>query len=186
MAQRRSNRHGNFLIVEEFYGRRRSGTILIPEGRYGQGWERFIKELQWAILSLGMVRGAKKEKAEKERWSSLEEMELKVVPEEECFGPFPEPIDRVPRWKKEVSIGVSKPGHDSVMHLGTSLATTYKEAAVKMVPKGRKVLGENTVEVASGVQHLEWGSALNSDPEKLMGGMRRVRATLKHSLSYLT
>jgi hypothetical protein len=39
IAQRRSNRHGCFLIVEEFDGRRRCGNIVIPEGRYGQGWE---------------------------------------------------------------------------------------------------------------------------------------------------
>ena len=116
-----------------------------------------------------MVRGAKKEKAETERRSSSKEMAPKVVPEEECVGPFPKPIARLPRWMKEVSTSVSKPGHETVMHSGAPLAKTYKEAAVKMVPEGRKVPGENTTEVASGVRCLERGSASNSDPKKLMG-----------------
>ena len=37
IVQKCSNRHGCFLTIEEFEGRRRSGTILIPEGRVGQG-----------------------------------------------------------------------------------------------------------------------------------------------------
>jgi hypothetical protein len=37
IAQKRSNKHGRFLTIEEFDRRRRSGTILIPEGRFGQG-----------------------------------------------------------------------------------------------------------------------------------------------------
>ena len=37
IAQKCSNRHGRFLTIEEFDGRRRSGTVLIPERRYGQG-----------------------------------------------------------------------------------------------------------------------------------------------------
>jgi hypothetical protein len=46
IVQKRSNRHGRFLTIEEFEGRRRIGTILIPEGRYGQGWCRLISELR--------------------------------------------------------------------------------------------------------------------------------------------
>jgi hypothetical protein len=46
IVQKRSNRHGRFLTIEEFEGRRRIGTILIPEGRYGQGWCRIISELR--------------------------------------------------------------------------------------------------------------------------------------------
>jgi hypothetical protein len=45
ITQKRSNRHGRFLSIEEFDGRRRSGIILIPEGRYGQGWARLMVEL---------------------------------------------------------------------------------------------------------------------------------------------
>ena len=52
IAQKCSNRHGRFLTVEEFDGRRRSGPILIPEGRYGQGWSRLILELRKVNESL--------------------------------------------------------------------------------------------------------------------------------------
>ena len=32
ITQKCSNRHGRFLTIEEFDGRKRSGSILIPEG----------------------------------------------------------------------------------------------------------------------------------------------------------
>ena len=35
IAQKCANQHGRFLTFEEFKGRRRCGTILIPEGRHG-------------------------------------------------------------------------------------------------------------------------------------------------------
>jgi hypothetical protein len=38
--------------MEEFDGRRRCGNILIPEGRYGQGWEQLIVEVRMANFSL--------------------------------------------------------------------------------------------------------------------------------------
>jgi hypothetical protein len=46
IVQKCSNRHGRFLTIEEFEGRRKIGTILILEGRYGQGWCRLISELR--------------------------------------------------------------------------------------------------------------------------------------------
>jgi hypothetical protein len=51
MAQKCANRHGNFLMIEEFDGRRRSGSIMIPEGRRGQGWE-----VSRTNSSLGVVK----------------------------------------------------------------------------------------------------------------------------------
>jgi hypothetical protein len=48
ITQKCSNKRGCFLTVEEFDGRRRGGAILIPEGRYGQGWERFVSEVRLA------------------------------------------------------------------------------------------------------------------------------------------
>jgi hypothetical protein len=48
LVQRRSNRHGNFILIEEYEGRNRRGSVLIPEGRYGQGWSRLISELRIA------------------------------------------------------------------------------------------------------------------------------------------
>jgi hypothetical protein len=49
-----SNRHGNFLRIEEFDGRKRRGSIMIPEGRYGEGWDRLKMEVSKANSFLGV------------------------------------------------------------------------------------------------------------------------------------
>jgi hypothetical protein len=69
ITQKCSNRHGCFLTIEEFDGRRRSGTILIPEGRFGQGWARLIVELDRASSSLreGRVLREKQEPRERKK-----------------------------------------------------------------------------------------------------------------------
>ena len=54
------------MTVEEFDDRRRCGAILILEGRYGQGWELFVSEVQLANLVLHEVREVKERKKEKE------------------------------------------------------------------------------------------------------------------------
>ena len=77
------------MTLEEYDGRRKCGTILIPEGRFGQGWKRFIGEIQQAYSSLGEVREIRKDKEAKGR-SFAEVMALKVNPMEECFDSFPE------------------------------------------------------------------------------------------------
>jgi hypothetical protein len=71
IAQRRLNRHGRFLTIEEFEGSKRCGNILIPEGRSGQGWIRSILELGLAketlyegregkeLMKAGVERGSK-------------------------------------------------------------------------------------------------------------------------------
>jgi hypothetical protein len=51
-AQQRYNRHGRFITIEEYEGRNRRGSILIPEGRHGQGWSRLISELRTARMTL--------------------------------------------------------------------------------------------------------------------------------------
>ena len=56
IAQKCSNRHGFFLLLEEFDGRSKCGSIRIPEGRYGEGWERFLVELRRVNSSLHGVR----------------------------------------------------------------------------------------------------------------------------------
>jgi hypothetical protein len=56
-TQRCANKHGRFLFIEEYDGRRRSGTILVPEGWTGQGWARMISELRRACSALKMGRG---------------------------------------------------------------------------------------------------------------------------------
>jgi hypothetical protein len=40
------------LSIEEFEGRRRSGIVLVQEGRFGQGWARLMVELDGALWLL--------------------------------------------------------------------------------------------------------------------------------------
>ena len=56
IVQKRANRHGRFLTIEEFEGRRRIGMVLVPEGRYGQGWSCLISELRQVKASLWVGR----------------------------------------------------------------------------------------------------------------------------------
>jgi hypothetical protein len=62
LMQKRSNRHGRFLSVEEFDGRRRCGSILIPEGPYGQGSARLMVELDGANSLLWEGRKSRERK----------------------------------------------------------------------------------------------------------------------------
>jgi hypothetical protein len=64
ITQRRANRHGRFLTIEEFDGRRRSGSVLVPEGWTGQGWARLISELRLACSSLKVGSGLRLDKSE--------------------------------------------------------------------------------------------------------------------------
>jgi hypothetical protein len=66
LTQKRSNRHGRFLSIEEFDGRRRAGILLIPEGRCGLGWARLMVELEGARSILWEGRELKDRKKEKE------------------------------------------------------------------------------------------------------------------------
>jgi hypothetical protein len=63
LAQQCSNRHGFFLVLEEFEGRRRSGSILVPQGSY---WLAFLApsgvsddplSFPFPASSLGYIRG---------------------------------------------------------------------------------------------------------------------------------
>jgi hypothetical protein len=105
ITQKCSNKHGRFLTVEEFDGRRRGGAILIPEGCYGQGWERFVSEVRLANLVLHEVREVRERKKEEVRGrrSYVEVLGLSSQPEVDCFNSYSEPIARVPRWLKEAS-----------------------------------------------------------------------------------
>jgi hypothetical protein len=62
LTKKCSNKHGRFVSIEEFEGRRRNGIILVPEGRYGQGWARLILELDGANSSLWEGRASKAHK----------------------------------------------------------------------------------------------------------------------------
>jgi len=52
LAQQCANRHGYFLTIEEYEGRRRKGSVLVPKGKFGEGWKRFMEELRLAFNSL--------------------------------------------------------------------------------------------------------------------------------------
>jgi hypothetical protein len=98
ITQKCGNRHGHFLLIEEFDGRRRNGTIRIPEGRFGQGWARLMVELDMANQSLGEGRGPRENKKGKEvsvrRKRFTEETGLLVHSEKECIQPGGELIAR--------------------------------------------------------------------------------------------
>jgi len=87
LAQQCSNRHCYFLTVEEYEGRRRSGSIMVPKGRFGEGWERFGLELRLAfrLIHAGTTSSLKQLGAEVLR-SSLPKLEEPLGPH---FRPFP-------------------------------------------------------------------------------------------------
>jgi hypothetical protein len=62
LAKKCSNKHGRYVSIEEFEGRRRNGIILVPEGRYGQGWARLMLELDGAKSILWEGRASKVQK----------------------------------------------------------------------------------------------------------------------------
>jgi hypothetical protein len=63
LVQSRSNRHGRFFFIEEYEGRKRCGSVLIPEGRYGQGWAKLVSELRIARSALWLGREFRVSKA---------------------------------------------------------------------------------------------------------------------------
>jgi hypothetical protein len=54
IVEKCSNQHGKFLTIVEFDGRHRSGSIMIPEGRHGQGWNRLKLEVSRVNSSLSV------------------------------------------------------------------------------------------------------------------------------------
>ena len=133
IAQKRSNRHGRFLTVEEFVGRRRCGAILIPEGRSGQGWVHFISELKLALSSLMKERVLREDKAVKVvvgGQSYVEVLGWSKSPEEDCFHAYKEPIAGVPKWLKEASA-----------EMGCQVLASYSEVG-KKVPESNHRTGE--------------------------------------------
>ncbi|KAE8009881.1 hypothetical protein FH972_006288 [Carpinus fangiana] len=46
LAQKCGNRNGRFLVIEEYNGRGKCGSIFVPEGRNRQGWNQFVEELR--------------------------------------------------------------------------------------------------------------------------------------------
>jgi hypothetical protein len=46
LSQKCGNRNGSFLVIEEYNGRGKCGSIFVPKGRNRQGWNRFAEELR--------------------------------------------------------------------------------------------------------------------------------------------
>ena len=99
ITQKCSNRHGRFLTIEEFDGRKRSGSIFIPEGRHRKGWAALIAELRGACSSLRVGRVIREEKKVEAVAigirSYAEVAGLSKPAEEERFHPHKNPIDAV-------------------------------------------------------------------------------------------
>jgi hypothetical protein len=103
LVQRRANRHGRFIFIEEFEGNKRRGSVLIPEGRYGQGWNRLASELRTTRMTLWKGRDFRERKAtrvvagrtyaEVVGGPKLLENELKVASPEMMEGSSPVKID---------------------------------------------------------------------------------------------
>jgi hypothetical protein len=96
LSQHCFNRHGSFLVIEEYDRREWRGSILVPEGRQGKGWDGFISELRIAInfyqplLAVNTVA--------KKRRSFSEVLSSSIHQTEDVFADSLEPLARIPKW----------------------------------------------------------------------------------------
>jgi hypothetical protein len=106
IMQKCSNRHGRFLTIKEFDGRRRSGTILILEGRFGQGWAWLIVELDRVKSSLWEGREPREHKKAKVASVTRRYKEMtgpSIQSDKVYLHDCEEPIAKVPSWLKVAS-----------------------------------------------------------------------------------
>jgi hypothetical protein len=110
IAQRHFNRHGGFMVIEEFNGDWRKDSIFIPEGRSGQGWNSFRAELR--LVSDYFRAGFRAMVVELELHADLRgrrsfaEVLAKATPLLDApFGDVSSLVARVPRWVRECSEG---------------------------------------------------------------------------------
>jgi hypothetical protein len=111
IAQRQFNRHGGFMVIEEYDGNRRKGSIFIPEGRAGKGWISFREELRLAFEYLRAGDRARKVVTvvpafHRGRRSYAEVLALNASSREAPFGERTGPVARVPRWVSDSSVGM--------------------------------------------------------------------------------
>jgi hypothetical protein len=104
------NRHGGFMVIEEFNGDRRKDSIFIPKGRSGQGWNRFCAELclvsDYFRVGLRATVGEPKFHADMRGRRSFAEVLAKTTPPMDApFGDVFGPVARVLRWVRERSEG---------------------------------------------------------------------------------
>jgi hypothetical protein len=110
IAQRHFNRHGSFMVIEEFIGNRRKDSIFILEGRAGKGWISFREELR--LVSEYLRAGSRAREVDSEvhaiqrgRRSYAEVLAKTASSLEAPFGEITGPVARVPRWVRERSVG---------------------------------------------------------------------------------
>jgi len=111
IAQRHFNKHGGYMVIEEFNGDRRKDLIFIQEGRSGQGWNSFHAELR--LVSDYFKANFRDMVVEPELHADLRgrrsyaEVLAKTTPLLDApFGAASGPVARVPRWVKECSEGI--------------------------------------------------------------------------------
>jgi hypothetical protein len=152
IVQRRSNRHGRFITIEEVGESKRSGIILIPEGYHGQGWTSLISELRRARSSLWKGREFRESKVERTgsaRRSYAEAVGLLRESGDECFPVYNEPLARVPKWLKEASVALEgqklekdRGGRvQSLSQTGTKLLPTKKIQQTELTQAHKKMKG---------------------------------------------
>jgi hypothetical protein len=118
LAQRHSNRHGYFLVLEEFEGGRRTSSVLMPEGKFGVEWTRFAFELCLAkdFVHTGQDGGYRKEVLC--RGSGRD-----VTAVDKCFGAPSELLTRVPSWLRDSTKKSSRVTAKNQSKLGTHAPT---------------------------------------------------------------
>jgi hypothetical protein len=99
-------------MVEEHDGGRKSGSVLIPEGRHGKGWDLFGSALRLANehfrAGVRLVGAEPKVQAMRGSRRSYAKVLTKTLPAlKESLGVFSGQVTRVPKWVRELSAGVS-------------------------------------------------------------------------------
>jgi hypothetical protein len=160
LVQRRSNRHGRFIIMEEFEGRTRRGSVLIPEGRYGQGWTRLLSELKIARTTL---------------WNGREFRESKVGEKVSDKRTFAEVVSQ-PKMPEKVITG----GREQQQTRPTITETLETEKCdgyaqhqsrpMNMKPSENEYLGVRALthvqtrpEINLGKKQVQWGSSQETE-----------------------
>lgn len=171
IAQTHVNRHGGFLVVEEFVGNRRKDAIFIPEGRTGIGWSRFREELCLVSEYLrdgprGREDGAEVPIMRRGRRSFAEVLANNDTSLEEPFGELSGPIARVPRWVnesyegKQGALNPAKYEGMAIEHHSGEISRLPEEMSTRSrIPDTR-----HGVKVKTGPETREGVPGTNSDP----------------------
>jgi hypothetical protein len=146
--------------MEEFEGRTRRGSVLIPEGRYGQGWTRLLSELKIARTTL---------------WNGREFRESKVGEKVSDKRTFAEVVSQ-PKMPEKVMTG----GREQQQTRPASTKTPENEKCdgyaqhqsrpMNMKPSKNEYLGDRALthvqtrpEINLGKKQVQWGSSQETE-----------------------